>query len=306
MSTPESNTRPPSSRQQCGYVAIVGRPNVGKSTLLNGILGTKLSITSRKPQTTRHAILGIKTTGPVQAIYVDTPGLQHQQKKKIHRIMNRTAIATAQDVDVILFVVDGLVWNDADQHVLQALAEIKAPVILVINKVDRLTDKTVLLPHMEKLSGMGKFSAIIPLSALSPKDVQRLEQEIMTLLPENTHLFAEDELTDRSERFLVGEIIREKIIRQLGDEIPYEVAVEVESFSDKPHLVEIHAVILVEKEGQKRIVIGSLGSRIKQIGEQARHDIEALLQKKVLLKLWVKIKAGWSDNDRALKSLDLE
>jgi len=289
-----------------GYIAIVGRPNVGKSTLLNRVLGTKLSITSRKPQTTRHAILGIKTVGNVQAIYVDTPGLQFQQKKKIHRLMNRTVFATAQEVDVVVFVVDGLTWTTADRDVLEALKEITVPVILVINKIDRLEDKSKLLPHMEQLSAMRNFAAVIPLSALDSKDAQRLEDVVMKYLPEGEHSYAADDLTDRSERFLVGEMVREKIIRQLGEEIPYEVAVEIESFVDKPRLAEIHALILVEKEGQKRIVIGSQGARIKKIGEESRKDIELLLQKKVLLKLWVKVKAGWSDNDRALKSLGLE
>jgi len=291
---------------RCGYIAIVGRPNVGKSTLLNRILGAKLSITSRKPQTTRHAILGIKTVDKAQFIYVDTPGLQNQQNKKIHRVMNRTVLSTVQDVDVVLFVVDGLIWSEGDENVLRSLNQITAPIILVINKTDRIDEKPKLLPHMQMLYQKREFAAIVPLSAFDDKAVPVLERAIVPMLPKATHFFAEDELTDRSERFLVSEIVREKIIRQLGDEIPYEVAVEVESFKDMPHLVEIHALILVEKDGQKRIVIGSGGSRIKQIGEQAREDIEALLQKKVLLKLWVKVKAGWSDDDRALKSLGLE
>jgi len=293
-------------KKRCGYIAIVGRPNVGKSTLLNRVLGTKLSITSRKPQTTRHAIVGIKTKSNVQAIYVDTPGLQYQQKKKIHRLMNRTVFATAQEVDVVVFVVDGLAWTTADRDVLEALKEIAVPVILVINKIDRLEDKSQLLPHLEQLASMRNFAAVIPLSAMDSKDAHRLEEVVMKYLPEAEHAYAEDDLTDRSERFLVGEMVREKIIRQLGEEIPYEVAVEVESFVDKPRLAEIHVLILVEKEGQKRIVIGSQGARIKKIGEESRKDIELLLQKKVLLKLWVKVKAGWSDNDRALKSLGIE
>jgi GTP-binding protein Era len=291
---------------RCGRIAIVGRPNVGKSTLLNRLLGTKLSITSRKPQTTRHAILGVKTVDATQFIYRDTPGLQNLQNKKIHRAMNRTVISTLQDVDVIVFVLDSLIWNEGDDNVLKSLGDGGTPVILVINKVDRIEDKTRLLPHLEMLAKKRNFAAIIPLSAFDDKCVALLEGEIAPHLPQTAHLFSEEELTDRSERFLTSEIVREKIIRQLGDEIPYEVAVEIESFQDMPHLVEIHALILVEKEGQKRIVIGSGGSRIKQIGEQAREDIEALLQKKVLLKLWVKVKAGWSDDERALKSLGLE
>ena len=290
----------------CGFVALVGRPNVGKSTLLNRLLGTKLSITSRKPQTTRYAIHGIKTAGSHQYIYVDTPGLQHQQKKQLHRVMNRTVHATVQDVDVVLMVVDALIWNEGDERVLAALAAADAPVILVINKIDKLTDKSVLLPHIAQLSQRRNFAAIVPVSAFSDKDVAPLEKEIGRYLPASPHLYAEDELTDRTERFLMGEMIREKIMRQLGDEIPYDVAVEIEQFQDKPALVEIHARILVEKEGQKKIVIGNQGSRLKQIGEEARHDMEALLQKKVLLKLWVTVKTGWADNMRALKSLGLE
>lgn len=294
------------SSTRCGYIAIVGRPNVGKSTLLNRILGTKLSITSRKPQTTRYAIHGIKTVGNNQFVYVDTPGMQYQQKKQIHRIMNRTVFAAIQDVDVVIMVVDSLAWNTGDQQVLESLAGTSRPVILVINKVDKITDKRSLLPHIHQLSQHRDFAAIIPLSAFSDKDIVPLENEVAKLLPPSEHLFAEDELTDRTERFLVGEIVREKIIRQLGDEIPYDVAVEIEQFIDKPQLAEIHALILVEKDGQKKIVIGQEGSRIKQIGEDARKDMESLLQKKVMLKLWVKVKAGWSDNTRALKSLGLE
>jgi GTP-binding protein Era len=296
----------PDAPRHCGYIAIVGRPNVGKSTLLNRILGTKLSITSRKPQTTRYAILGVKTVDATQFIYVDTPGLQRQHQKKMHRVMNRTVLATVQDVDVILFVVDGLLWNDGDEFLLQALETVTQPVILVINKIDRIDEKTKLLPLIGKMSHKRQFAAIVPLSAFEDKDVPVLERAIAAHLPVAEHLFAADDLTDRPERFLVSEMVREKIIRQLGDEIPYEVAVEIESFKDMPHLVEIHATILVEKAGQKKIVIGQAGSRIKHIGEEARMEMENLLQKKVLLKLWVKVKAGWSDNDRALKSLGLE
>jgi GTP-binding protein Era len=296
----------PDAPQRCGYIAIVGRPNVGKSTLLNRILGTKLSITSRKPQTTRYAILGVKTIDTTQFIFVDTPGFQRQHQKKMHRVMNRTVLATVQDVDVILFVVDGLLWNAGDESVLQALETVTQPVILVINKIDRIDEKTKLLPLIGKMAQKRPFAAIVPLSAFEDKDVPVLERVIAAHLPVAEHPFAADDLTDRPERFLVSEMVREKIIRQLGDEIPYEVAVEIESFKDMPHLVEIHATILVEKAGQKKIVIGQAGSRIKHIGEEARMEMEGLLQKKVLLKLWVKVKAGWSDNDRALKSLGLE
>jgi len=291
---------------KCGYVAVVGRPNVGKSTLINHILGQKLNITSRKPQTTRHTLLGIKTDEDCQAIYVDTPGIHKGQKKALNRMMNRSAESVISDVDVIVFVVDKFKWTEEDQYVLEKLQRAECPIILVINKVDQLDDKEKLLPYIEDLSKKLKFADIVPLSALLGMSVDTLEKVIKDKLPEEMPFFDEDQLTDKSERFLVAELIREKIMRQLGDEVPYSSAVEIESFKEQEQIIHINALILVERDSQKSIVIGNKGDRLKLIGSEARKDIEALLDKKVMLKLWVKVKGGWSDDDRALRSLGFQ
>ncbi|OZG70617.1 GTPase Era [Hahella sp. CCB-MM4] len=287
----------------CGYVAIVGRPNVGKSTLLNRILGQKISITSRKPQTTRHQILGVKTEGDCQAIYVDTPGLHRSEKKALNRVLNKAASTALKDADVIVFVVDRDHWSDEDQYVLDKVAAARAFKILAINKVDRLEDKNRLLPFIERLNSECDFSHIIPISAERGTNVDKLEEVIGEALPESIHFYPEDQITDRSERFLAMEIVREKVMRQLGEEIPYEVAVEIEQFKQEGKLLRINALILVEREGQKKIVIGHKGERIKRIGIDSRKDMERLFEHKVMLELWVKVKSGWSDNERALKSL---
>lgn len=289
--------------QRCGYVAIVGRPNVGKSTLLNYMLGQKISITSRKPQTTRHRVLGIKTVGPVQMILVDTPGLHRAGEKALNRAMNNAANATIADVDVAVFVVDRTAWTDEDEMVLARLGSAGIPVILAVNKVDLAKEKTALLPHLEALAGKADFAAILPVSALRQHNLEALEAEIASLLPEGTHLFPEEQLTDRSQRFLAAEIVREKITRQLGDELPYATTVEIEEFAAEGEVLHISALILVERKGQKRILIGEGGSRLRSIGSEARRDMEALFDSKVMLRLWVKIKSGWSDDERALRSL---
>jgi GTP-binding protein Era len=291
------------TEQRSGYVAIVGRPNVGKSTLLNHILGQKLSITSRKPQTTRHQILGIKTEGDVQVIYVDTPGLHQKAPKAINRYMNRAATSALQGVDLVVFVVDRLRWTEDDQMVLERLKHVECPVVLVVNKVDLIEDKETMLPHLQWLGEQMAFAEIFPLSALRGHNMQHLEQTIEKYIPVAPHYFPEDQITDRSERFLVAEIVREKIMRQLGEEIPYVMTVEIEEFRHQRGVIHISALILVERDGQKKIVIGSEGSRLKLIGQEARRDIERLLDNKVMLKLWVKVKSGWSDDERALKSL---
>jgi len=288
---------------RCGYIAIVGRPNVGKSTLLNHILGQKLSITSRKPQTTRHKLLGIKTTEDTQFIYVDTPGLHQGQKKAINRYMNRAVTTAIQDVDVVLFMIEKLQWLPEDEAVAQRLAEIKSPVILVINKVDTIDDKETLLPHMQKLLEQVNVQEVIPVSALNNQNLDRLEDIIRVRLPEDDFFYAEDQITDRSSRFLAAEIIREKITRQLGDELPYQMTVEIEEFTQEGKILHINALILVEREGQKRILIGDKGDRLKKIGQQAREDMQVLFDSKVMLKTWVKVKSGWSDDERALRSL---
>ena len=288
---------------RCGYVAIVGRPNVGKSTLLNHILGQKISITSRKPQTTRHQVLGIKTEDNHQIIFVDTPGLHKDAGKAINRYMNRAASAAIRDVDLVVFVVDRTAWTEEDSVVLEQIEQSGLPTMLVVNKIDLLADKTELLPHLQSLAAKAEFSAILPVSALRQHNVDALEEQILTLLPESGHFFPEDQITDRSQRFLAAEIVREKIMRQLGDELPYSIAVEIEEFAQEGEVLHISAVIFVERTGQKRILIGDKGSRLRSIGMDARRDMEGLFDSKVMLRLWVKVKSGWSDDERALRSL---
>jgi GTP-binding protein Era len=288
---------------RCGYVAIVGRPNVGKSTLLNHILGQKISITSRKPQTTRHQVLGIKTEGDEQIIFVDTPGLHKLEAKAINRLMNRAASSAIKDVDAIIFVVDRTAFTEEDEMVLQQVSNAAVPTILAINKVDLLEDKTSLLPHLKTLADKGDFAAIMPISALSQHNVAELEAEVVKFLPRSTHFFPEDQITDRSQRFLAAEIVREKITRQLGDELPYAITVEIEEFGMEEGILHISALIFVERNGQKRILIGDGGSRLRSIGTDARQDMEVLFDTKVMLRLWIKVKSGWSDDERALRSL---
>jgi GTP-binding protein Era len=288
---------------RCGYVAIVGRPNVGKSTLLNHLLGQKISITSRKPQTTRHQVLGIKTDRQHQIIFVDTPGLHSDADKAINRYMNRAASSAIRDVDVIVFVVDRTARTSEDQMVLEQVQRSGLPVILAINKVDLLADKSQLLPHLQLLADKADFAAVMPLSALQQHNVEQLEQEILQFLPESEHFFPEDQITDRSQRFLAAEIVREKIMRQLGEELPYAVTVEIEEFALDGAVLHISAVILVERKGQKKILIGDKGSRLRSIGTDARVDMERLFDSRVMLRLWVKVKSGWSDDERALRSL---
>ncbi len=287
-----------------GYVAIIGRPNVGKSTLINRVLGQKLCITSRRPQTTRHRILGIKTTEQGQFIYVDTPGLHSDNKKAMNRYMNRAAASSIEDVDVILFVVEGLKWTDEDKKVLKRLQQdARAPVILVLNKADKLSDKGALLPQIQDLSAQYDFAAVVPISARKGMNTDVLEQEIAKLMPEGEMIFDEDQLTDRSSRFLAAEIVREKLFRYLGKELPYSLTVEVELFEDDGDMFRISAVVYVERSGQKSIVIGKNGEQLKLIGREARLEMEQLFGCKVYLQLWVKVREGWSDNERMLKNL---
>ncbi|MBL1322104.1 MAG: GTPase Era [Methylophaga sp.] len=287
-----------------GYVAIIGRPNVGKSTLINRVLGQKLCITSRRPQTTRHRILGIKTSKGSQLIYVDTPGLHIDDKRAMNRYMNRAAASSINDVDVILFVVDGMNWTDEDERVLDRLKEdAKAPVMLVINKMDKLEDKDVMLPHIELLSEKFNFSNVLPISARRGSNMEQLEQEITKLMPEGELIFPEDQLTDRSSRFLAAELVREQLFRHLGQELPYSITVEIEQFDDEEKMVRIGAVIYVERDGQKSIVIGKKGELLKSVGKGARIEMQNLLGRKVFLRLWVKVREGWGDNERMLKNL---
>ncbi|MDB4470820.1 GTPase Era [Deltaproteobacteria bacterium] len=289
--------------QRCGYVAIVGRPNVGKSTLLNHILGQKISITSRKPQTTRHRVLGIKTEHNIQAIYVDTPGLHQDSAKAINRYMNRAASSTITGVDVVVFVIEKDHWGEADEWVLEQVKRADCPVILAVNKVDQLKDKSALLPHLQFLAKQMDFDEIVPVSAVKGTNLESLEACINKRLPEGIPLFPEDQVTDRSERFMAAELVREKIMRQLGAEVPYSMTVEIEEFRDSGKSLHIGALILVEREGQKRILIGNKGSKLRLIGQDARVDMETMFDRKVMLKLWVKVKSGWADDERALRSL---
>ena len=286
-----------------GYVAIAGRPNVGKSTLLNHILGQKLSITSRKPQTTRHQILGVKTTAAAQVVYVDTPGIHNRRATAINRYMNRAASSVLNDVDIVLFVVQAMQWTDEDEAVLTRLQNVEVPVLLVINKIDKVGDKSALLPYIEELSARYPFAAVMPISALHAENIDSLETTVTGMLPQNPPFFPEDQVTDRSVRFLAAEIIREKLIRELGQELPYTSTVEIEKFEEGDAITRIFATIYVESQGQKAIIIGSKGARLKSIGSKARADIETLLDGKVYLQLWVKVREGWSNDELALRSL---
>ncbi|KGQ70507.1 GTPase Era [Chelonobacter oris] len=288
----------------CGFIAIVGRPNVGKSTLLNKLLGQKISITSRKAQTTRHRIVGIDTEGAYQAIYVDTPGLHIEEKRAINRLMNKAASSAIGDVDLIFFVVDGTHWNDDDEMVLNKLRAAKAPVILVINKIDHVKNKDEMLPFITELNQRFAFKATVPISAQRGNNVHQLKKIVQNSLRPGIHHFPEDYITDRSQRFMASEIIREKLMRFMGEELPYSVTVEIEQFkTNERGTYEINGLILVEREGQKKMVIGHQGQKIKTIGIEARADMEKLFENKVHLELWVKVKSGWADDERALRSL---
>lgn len=292
-----------SGERRCGFVAIVGRPNVGKSTLLNHLLQQKISITSRKPQTTRHRILGIHTDGNTQCVFVDTPGLHGDYSRALNKAMNETVLNVIKDVDAVLFVIERLQWNEADELVLKALARTRVPVLLLINKIDQLEDKTKLLPHIEKIAQKRQFAEIVPVSALGGHNLDTIIALVARYLPAGPFLFPEDQVTDRSSRFLAAEIIREKVTRQLGDELPYEVSVEIEKYEQLGRTLHIHGLILVDKPGQKKIIVGTDGDRLKMIGTAAREDMETALQTKVMLNLWVKVKSGWADDERALHSL---
>lgn len=300
---------------KAGFVAIVGRPNVGKSTLMNHLLGQKLSITSRKPQTTRHRIHGILTDENMQIVFVDTPGIHANEVRAINERMNKAAISALSDVDVVLFVVNGLQWREDDLLTLEKLSATNLPVILVINKTDTIKDKSELLPVIDSFNDSFDFADIVPVSALRRHNLDRLQTVIAEYLPAREAIFDAEQITDRSERFLASEIIREKIMRQSGDEVPYDLTVQIDTFKDEPAhqdpetgkwrraVTFIDATIFVERAGQKSIVIGDKGSRIKQIGIDARKDMELLFDRKIMLTLWVKVKRGWSDDERALNSL---
>ena len=285
-----------------GYLAVIGRPNVGKSTLTNRLVGAKISITSKKAQTTRHRIHGILTTDDAQFIFVDTPGFQMTHKNALNRLMNRSVTSTFADVDVIMLVVEAGNWGSGEAEILRMLPEDK-PVLLVINKIDRLADKVELLPFIQKLSALHGFAEILPISAEKGLGTETLLGAARAYLPEGPAVFDADDITDRNERFLASEILREKLFRNLGEELPYGIAVEIEKFEQEGELRRIHAAVIVDKSGHKPIVIGKAGERLKRISTDARKEMESLFGGKVWLETWVKVKGGWADDERALKSL---
>jgi len=288
---------------KCGFVALIGRPNVGKSTLMNHLLKQKISITSRKPQTTRHRILGINTTDKSQVIYMDTPGMHNDEKRALNRYLNRTADATLMGVDVVVWLLDGLYWHEYDEIIFKKLEQAGLPVILAVNKVDKVKEKDDVLAFFADAMQRYPFAHLIPISALRNINLEKIETLITELLPERELIYPEDQVTDRPERFLAAEIIREKLTRRLGAELPYVLTVEIERYEEHDNLTKVYAIIWVEKASQKMIVIGKDGEMLKKVGTDARLDIEKLLDQKVYLQLWVKVKSGWSDSERALQSL---
>ncbi len=290
------------SLYRCGYVALIGRPNVGKSTLMNHILRQKISITSRKPQTTRHRILGVKTTDCEQVVYVDTPGI-HVSERAMNRYMNKSASSILHDVDLILFLLDADKWTEEDDNVLLTLKSSTVPVIVLLNKIDKIQNKENILPLIDALSKKMDYKEIIPISATKGINVKELQKSISQYLKVSEPYFPKDQVTDKSERFMVAEIVREKLMRELGQELPYDITVEIEKFEVSEKITKIAALIWVSRNSQKAIVIGKKGVRLKSIGQKARIDIQKLINSKVFLELWVKVKEGWADDDRALKSL---
>jgi GTP-binding protein Era len=293
-------------KTHAGYVAILGRPNVGKSTLLNRILGKKISITSRKPQTTRHKILGIKTTGNFQTIYVDTPGLHNKNERMLNRYMNKAALSMLSDVDIIIFMIAGTIWHEGDEMALQILQQANCPIILVINKIDIVTQKDQLLERIKTLGQKREFDTIIPISAQDGINVLSLEEAVRKLLPESPFYFPPKQLTNRDNKFLVAESIREKLTRFLGQELPYAISVVVDQMVVKQNIMHIAATIYVERDGQKAIIIGKGGVVLKKTGMLARKDMEELFAQKVFLQLWVKVKSGWTDDKLLLQQFGYE
>jgi len=291
---------------RCGFAALVGRPNVGKSTLLNALVGAHLSIVSPKPQTTRHRILGIATRPAGQILYVDTPGLHRGARRAFNHSLNRAAHAAIADVDVAVQVVEAGRWTDEDSSVHAALAEHARPRLLAVNKIDRQKDKRVLLPYVAEVIDQHPFDAVFYVSALRNEGLAELERAILERLPAREPLYADDELTDRSERFLAAELVREQLMLRLAQELPYATTVEIEQFVEREDgMAEIHAAIWVEREGQKAIVIGEGGAMLKGVGSAARRGMERLFARRVHLRLWVKVRAGWSDDASALRRLGL-
>ena len=287
---------------RAGHVAVIGRPNVGKSTLVNALVGAKVSITSSRPQTTRHRLLGIATFPEGQLLLVDTPGIHREQKRAMNRMMNRAARGAIEGVDAALLVVRAGQWDDEDALAFDALREGGVPVVLVVNQIDRMKDKTALLPYLGQVSEGRDFAAVHLVSALKRKGLEPLVKDVLGLVPEQAALFAEDEITDKSQRFLAGEMVREQLMRQLGEELPYATTVEIERFVVDGALLRIGAVIWVERDGQKAIVIGKGGERLREVGARARVQMERLFDSKVFLETWVRVREGWSDDEAALRA----
>ena len=288
---------------RAGHVAVIGRPNVGKSTLVNALVGFKISITSNRPQTTRHRLLGIATFPHGQLLLVDTPGLHREQKRAMNRMMNRAARGALEGVDAAVLVIEAGKWDDEDTLAYDALKDAGVPVVLAVNQVDRVKDKTTLLPFLAKVSAEREFAAVHPISALKRKGLEALVNDVLKLVPEQPALYAEDEITDKSQRFLAGELVREQLMRQLGAELPYATTVEIEQFAVDGKMLRIGAVIWVERDGQKAIVIGKGGERLREIGTRARGQMERLFDSKVFLETWVRVREGWSDDEAALRTL---
>ncbi len=298
-------TAPTPAGFRCGYIAIVGRPNVGKSTLMNTLIGAKVSITSRKAQTTRHRITGIQTVADAQFIYVDTPGFQTRHSNALNKTLNKTVTNTLESSDLILYIVEAGTFGQADQQVMDLLPK-NVPVILVINKSDRVKDKAVLMPFAQQVAEKFHFTAIVPVSAKLRFQLDGLQNEIKKYLPENEPIFGEDDITDRSEKFLASEIVREKLFRFVGDELPYTSTVLIEKFEQEGNLRRIFAAILVERDGHKSMIIGNKGARLKEVSTQARLDMEKLFGGPVYLEIWVKVKSGWADNEAGLRAYGYE
>jgi GTP-binding protein Era len=299
------STAPAAAGFRCGYIAIVGRPNVGKSTLMNKLVGAKVSITSRKAQTTRHRITGIQTHDDAQYVYIDTPGFQTRHSNALNKTLNRTVTTTLTAADVVLFVVEAGHFGDADAKVLSLLPS-TVPAILVINKADHVKDKAILMKFAQEVAQKFDFAAIVPVSAKQGFQLDRLEGEIRQHLPEGERIFDEDDITDRSEKFLAAEIVREKVFRFVGDELPYTSTVVIEKFEQEGNLRRVFAAILVGRDAHKAMLIGQKGARLKEISTQARLDMEKLFGGKVYLEIWVKVKSGWADNEASLRAYGYE
>ena len=298
-------TTTPPDNFRCGYIAIVGRPNVGKSTLMNQLIGAKVSITSRKAQTTRHRITGIQTLDDAQFIYVDTPGFQTRHSNALNKTLNKTVTNTLISADVILYLVEAGTFGPADQQVIDLLPQ-DVPCVLVINKSDRVKDKAALMPFAQELAAKHNFAAIVPVSAKLRFQLDALQNEIKRFLPENQPVFGPDDITDRSEKFLASEIVREKLFRLVGDELPYTSTVLIEKFEQEGDLRRIFAAILVERDTHKSMVIGTKGARLKELSTQSRQDMEKLFGGPVYLEIWIKVKSGWADNEAGLRAYGYE